>query len=174
MFEDFNKYRVLRRFFLKPGKKYQLRELSRETGISFPSVKNYVTELEEEGFLETVEEGTYPGYRADTNEKFRLYKRNDTVRRLHESGLVDELEKEFRPNALVLFGSAARGEDTEESDIDILVVAGEKTFDVEGYESEFQREINLQFMNEDEILENKEFANSLANGVVLKGFLRVK
>ncbi|MFB6100911.1 MAG: nucleotidyltransferase domain-containing protein [Candidatus Nanohalobium sp.] len=83
-------------------------------------------------------------------------------------------EKEFRPNALVLFGSAARGEDTEESDIDILVVAEEKTFDVEEYESEFQREINLQFMNEDELLENKEFANSLANGVVLKGFLRVK
>ena len=174
MFGDSNKYRVLKQFFLRPNKKHQIRELSRQIDLSHPSVKDYITELVEEGFVRKVDGGTYQGYKSDVNEKFKIYKRNETVRTLQESGLVKELENEFRPNAIVLFGSAARGEDTEESDIDILVVAEEGDFDTEEYEQELQRKINLQFMSQKQIIENKEFSNSLANGTVLRGFLKVK
>lgn len=174
MFEDFTKYRVLQHFFRRPTEKHQLREIARETDVSVPTVRSYVDELEAEGFLEEVTDGVYPGYKSTLNQKFKLYKRLETVRKLNESGLVEELEKEFRPNSIVLFGSAANGEDTEESDIDILVVAAEKNFDATEYSEVFNREINLQFMTEDELAANKEFANSVANGIVLNGFLKVK
>lgn len=174
MFDDYTKYRVLKPFFRKPGTKHQLREVSRETGVSLPSVKEYVEELEEEGFLEKVEEGTYPGYKGSMNNKFKLYKKLETVRQLHETGLVEELEAKFHPNVIVLFGSASRGEDAEESDIDLLVVAAEKEIDLEKYEEEFNRTINLQFITEDELDANTEFSNSVANGIVLEGFLKVK
>lgn len=174
MLEDCNKYKVLRQFFLRPSKKHQLRELSRQTGISYPSVRDYTNKLVEDGFIKKIDEGTYPGYKADLNEKFKVYKKNETVRMLQESGLVEKIEKELRPSAIVLFGSASRGEDTEESDIDILVVAGQGKFDTGKYEEKFHREINIQFMSHEEILDNTEFSNSLANGIVLKGFLKVK
>lgn len=74
----------------------------------------------------------------------------------------------------MLFGSAARGEDVEKSDIDILVVSEEREINVEEFEEEFNREINLQFMTEEEIKANKEFANNLANGIVLDGYLVIK
>jgi predicted nucleotidyltransferase len=174
MLEDFNKYKVLKQFFLRPTKKHQLRELSRQTGVSYPSVRDYTKELVEDGFIKKVEEGTYPGYKADMNEKFKLYKKNENVRMMQDSGLVEDIEKEFRPNAIVLFGSAARGEDTEKSDIDILIVAKERKFETGEYEEKFQREVNLQFMTQEDILDNTELSNSLANGIVLKGFLKVK
>ncbi|MFB6213697.1 MAG: nucleotidyltransferase domain-containing protein [Candidatus Nanohaloarchaea archaeon] len=174
MFDDFTKHRVLQPFFKEPTTKHQLREISRETEISLPTVRDYVNELAEEDFLEKVEEGTYPGYKASKSERFKLYKKLEKVRKLHETGLVEEIEKKFHPNSIVLFGSAANGEDTEESDIDILIVAGEKEFDTTEYEGAFNREINLQFMTEDELAANTEFANSAANGITLKGFLKVK
>lgn len=174
MFDDFTKYRVLKPFFRKPTKKFQLREISRETEVSLPSVKRYVEELEKEEFLERVEEGIYPGYKTNSNERTRVYKKLETIRMLHESGLVDRIDERTHPNAVVLFGSATRGEDTEKSDLDLLVVAGEKEIELEEYEKEFNRQINIQFVTEEELMENDDFANSVANGITLKGFLKVR
>lgn len=174
MFKDVTKYRVLQPFFRKPTEKWQLREVSRETGVSLPSVRSYIQELVDDGLLETVEGGTYPGYRASMDDVFKLYKRLETVRQLHETGVVDVIASTVHPDAIVLFGSAARGEDTEQSDIDLLVVAGEKPIDLQEYEDVFNRTINLQFVTTAELLDADEFANSVANGVVLQGFLTVK
>lgn len=175
MLENYNRYRILQEFFKEPTKKHQLRELSRATDISLPSVKEHVEKLQERGFVEKIEEGVYPGYEASRDEEFRLYKKLDLERRLHRSGLVDHLNEELsRPDAIVLFGSAANGEDIEESDIDILVVCGEREVDLTEFEEKFGRKINLQFMDEGELKKNEELANSIANGVVLSGYLVIR
>jgi len=174
MFEEQTKYKTIQPFFKKPTKKHQIREISRETEISLPSTSKYIKELTKEGFLEKVEEGTYSGYKASMNQKFKLYKKLETLRLLEETGLTTELEKSFHPNAIVLYGSASKGEDTEKSDIDLLIVAEEKDFELKEYEKKFKRPINLQFITEEELKQNKEFSNSIANGIVLKGFLKVK
>jgi predicted nucleotidyltransferase len=174
MFEEQTKYKTLQPFFRKPTTKHQIREVSRETGVSLPSTSKYIRELTEEGFLEKVEEGTYPGYKASMNQKFKLYKKLETLRVLEKTGLTKELERSFHPNAIVLYGSASKGEDTEKSDIDLLIVAEQKDFELEEYEKQFNRPINLQFITEKELKQNKEFTNSVANGTVLKGFLKVK
>lgn len=175
MIENYNKYKILKNFFDKPAKKFQLRELSRNSDISLPSVKNYVEELLAEDLIEKVEEGVYPGYKASKTDKFCLYKKIDLERRLHDIGLVDFLkDKLSAPDAIVLFGSAARGEDIERSDLDILVVSGEKGIDLKKFEEEINREINLLFMSEKELKEDKELANNIANGILLDGYLVVK
>ena len=174
MFDEWSKYRVLQVFFHQPTTKHQLREISRKTDLGPPSVKKYLEELMKEGFVEKVEEGVYPGYQATMNEKFKSYKRTDTVRKIKDSGLLDYLENKLHPSAVVLYGSAAYGEDTEESDLDILTIAGKKKLNLERYEKDFKRNINIKFMEEEDITSNREFTNSLANGIVLKGFLKVK
>lgn len=175
MLGNYNRYRILEEFFKRPTKKYQLRELSRATDISLPSIKDHVEKLEEANFIKRVEEGTYPGYKASENEKFKLYKRLDLVRKLHTTGLVDYLNEELsRPDAIVLFGSAADGEDIEDSDIDILVVCKEEDIDLSEYEKKFNRKINLQFMTEGELKKNEELSNNIANGIVLDGYLVIK
>ena len=175
MLENYNRYRILQEFFKKPTKKHQLRELSRATDISLPTVKDHVEKLQEMGFVEKNEEGVYPGYEASRNDEFKLYKKLDLERKLHLTGLVDHLnEKLSQPDAIVLFGSAANGEDIEESDIDILAVCKEKDVDLKKFEKKFNRKINIQFIDKDELKKNNKLANSIANGIVLSGYLVVK
>lgn len=165
---------VLEQFFRKPRHRFQLRELSRESDVSTPSVKNYIQEFMDEELVEEVEQGVYKGYRAKLSEEFMVQKKLYNVEKLRETGLIEMIEGECVPNAVVLFGSAAEGEDVEESDIDLLVVSGEKELDLEEYEQRFNREINITFMTEQELKQNKELSNSVANGIVLSGYLVVK
>lgn len=172
MYQEYNRYKILSLFFDEPNKKYQLRELGRESGISLPSVRNHIKALEESGFIEGVETGVYKGYKLAANRKVRNYKRNDLLTRLEETGLVDEIEEKCRPNCIVLFGSAVEGKDDERGDVDIFVQSKEKKMELGKYEEKLNRNINFLFESTISKL-NEELVNSLANGITLRGFLKV-
>jgi len=91
---------------------------------------------------------------------------------IQESGLMEFLEEEFVPSAVVLFGSASRGEDTENSDIDLLVIAKEKDVNLKKYESALGRKINMIFEDSSKGMP-KELLNNVINGIVLYGYLKV-
>ena len=59
--------------------------------------------------------------------------------RIKESGLLDFLVDNFFPDAIVLFGSASRGEDTEKSDIDLFLVAEREEIELSGFEKKLKR-----------------------------------
>ncbi len=91
--------------------------------------------------------------------------------------LLDLLIKMFHnPQAIVFFGSFARGEDIEKSDIDILIITPNKHLlnkeEIISYEKEFNRTINIHILP---TLEKSEraFKNAVANGIVLHGYLKV-
>jgi len=140
--------------------------------LGMPSVISHVKRLEREGLIKKEKRGVYESYISEKNGMFTIYKRNDILLRLHESGLVDFLADEFMPDAIVLFGSCARGEDIETSDVDLLVVAKEKEIDLKKYEAALKRKISLHF--ESKISEiPKELLNNIANGIVVYGYLTV-
>ena len=172
MLQNYTTYRVLRLFFDQPTKGFQLREITRMLKLGMPSVKLHTDRLEKEEFVKREKKGTYASYKASGNEKFMLYKKTDMLLRLHESGLVEFLADEMSPNAIVLFGSASRGEDIERSDIDLLVIAKEKDIDLERFEKRLKRRINILF---EPNLKNmpKELLNNILNGVVIHGYLEV-
>ena len=173
MLQNYNTYKILRLFFDKPSKSFQLRELSRLSKIALPSVINHVDKLSDADFVSKEKKHTYASYTANrTSEKFKLYKKLDLVVRIHDSGLVDYLVKEFQPNSIVLFGSASRGEDVENSDVDIFVEAKEQEINLSNFEKEIKRKINLLFELRATSL-NKELLSNIANGIILYGYLRV-
>lgn len=70
----------------------------------------------------------------------------------------------------MLFGSCARGEDIEASDVDLLVVSIEKEVDLKKFELVLKRKISLHF--EENVSEiPKELLNNIVNGIVLFGYL---
>lgn len=91
---------------------------------------------------------------------------------MHISGLLDYLETEYTPNCIILFGSGSRGEDTEESDIDIFIQAEENELNLQKYEKKLNRKISLLFEPKIDAL-SKELLNNLINGQVLSGYLKV-
>ena len=172
MYQHSNRYKILRVFFDRPNKKYHLRELSRITKISLPSVKKHVTELLKQDLVKVVNSGLYKGYKSSLSKKYKLLKRNDLLLRLEESGLIKKLEDIFTPNCIVLYGSAIEGLDDERGDIDIFVQSSKKNIDFKKYENKLNRTISIIF--EPNITKiDKNFKNTLSNGIMLKGFLKV-
>ena len=172
MYHQFNRYKILSEFFDRPNKKFQLRELSRVTGISLPSIKKHVEILLKQGIIKELETGIYKGYRSSFNDEYRLLKRNDLLLRLEKIELLDELEKKFTPNCIVLYGSAVEGMDDERGDIDIFIQSKKKPFEIKKFEKLLNRKISLLFESDIKKIDNN-LKNTLVNGIVLRGFLKV-
>ncbi len=171
MLQNYNKYKVLRTFLENPTESFRLRELSRLTKISPPSIMNYLNKFAGQGLIRKYEKRGVPFYQAlRDNEEFILYKKIGIIYELHNSGLIDFLWQELSPEAIILYGSYAKGESIENSDIDIFIIGEEKKINIKKFEKILGKEIHLMF---DEIKKiPKELKNNLANGIVLKGYFK--
>ncbi len=173
MLQKYSRYRILQEFFDFPKKNFQMREVARRIKLAQSSVIAHLKALVQEGFVLREEKGLYPSFRANReSDAFKLLKKQNVMWRISTSGLLSDLDTKLAPNCIILFGSAARGEDTEESDIDLFIQAEETKVDVTKYEKKLNRKINLFFEPNLKNL-NKELLNNLINGEVLKGYLRV-
>ena len=173
MIQKWSRYRVLGQFFDRPRKGFLIRELSRNTKLAQTAIRLHLKALLAEGFIKKEKEGLYPMFKAaPENPLFKLLKSQNTVLRLHQVGVVGMFEKEAYPTCVVLFGSASRGEDTEESDIDLFVQAKQIKLDFGTFEKKLNRKINILFEPNLKTI-SPELINNLANGVVLAGYLKV-
>ena len=173
MIQKYSRYRILQEFFVLPRKDFQMRELSRRTKIAQTSVINHLKELVKEGLIIKEKKGIYPIFKSNRdNEIFKIYKKLDLILKITQDGLLDYIYDNCIPDTIILFGSAARGEDIEESDIDIFVQAREKRLNLEKYKKLLNREINL-FFEEDFARLSKELKNNILNGIIIKGYIKV-
>ncbi len=176
MLQNCSTWKVAQVFFDEPAQDHYLREISEKAGLSHTSVKNHLEYLERSGIIEVenLERGerTYPIYKRVENDTFKLYKKLDVQYRLVSSGLIEFIEENCNPDAIVLFGSAAYGEDIEGSDIDIYVQASCGKIKISEYEEIFNRKIQLHFKESLEEYPN-ELVNNITNGIVLYGYIEV-
>ncbi|NPA38598.1 MAG: ArsR family transcriptional regulator [Candidatus Nanohaloarchaeota archaeon] len=173
MLQKYTRYKILQEFFDYPTKGFRIRELSRRTGIAQPSVINHLKALLKEKLIVKEEGDLYPVYKANRdNEYFKLLKKDNLLIRLHTSNLINEIYDKTLPSAIVLFGSAARGEDTENSDIDLFIQGPATSLNVDIYEKKLKRKISFFFEENFEKLP-PELKNNIINGIVLKGYLKV-
>ncbi len=177
MLQKYNRWKVARVFFNEPRKEHYLREISRKSEISPTSVKKHLESLKDEKIIEETEvkrgERTYPLYKAQTfSDKYKKLKKTDLLYRLENTGLLEYLEETFSPDCIVLFGSASRGEDTEDSDVDLFLQAEERNVELDKYEEGLNRKMQLH-LNPDFKDYPEELKNNIANGIVLRGFLEV-
>jgi len=173
MIQNYSRYRILQEFFDSPRKDFQMRELSRRTEIAQTSVINHLKELLKEQLIIKEKKGIYPTFKANRDdEMFKLYKKNDLLLKIRQTGLVDFIYDSCLPDAIMLFGSASKGEDLEESDIDLYVKAKEKKLNLQRYEKLLNRKITLFFKENFSELGN-ELKNNIINGIVITGYLKV-
>jgi len=173
MLQNYSRYRVLQEFFDFPRKGFQMREVSRRVKLAQVSVINHLKALQKEGLIIKEKKGVYAAFRANReNEYFKALKLQNLLLRIHTSGLSSFLDEKLKPNCIVLFGSASRGEDTETSDIDIFIQSEEAKINLYKYEKTLNRKINLLFEPKLTAL-SKELLNNIINGQVLYGYLKV-
>ena len=172
MLEKYNRYRVLKVFLDSPTEGFGLREISRLAKLAPASVLNYLDEFEKKDIIKKLQMRGWPVYKAQReNEDFIFYKKVSILYELHSSGLIEHLWQKLAPQALILYGSSAKGESTEESDLDIFVIGKEKKINLEEFEKKINKGIHLMFDDAKNI--PNELKNSLINGIVLKGYFKV-
>ncbi len=173
MLQNYTRYKILQEFFDSPRKNFQMREISRNTKITQPSVINHLKALINEGYIIKENKGIYPSYIANRdNEKFRTHKKINILLRLYDSKLIDLISNTCFPKVIILFGSASIGEDIEQSDLDLFVDSKPKELHLEKYEKILKRRINILYEENFNKI-SKELKNNIINGIIIKGYLKV-
>ncbi len=171
-------FRVASLIFNYPHKIFHLRKLAKETGFSTTAVSDVIDELERFKIVEVEKTDITLNIRADLeSEAYRFYKKIFNLYRLERWGIVEHLREAFQAKAIVLFGSFAKGEDIEQSDIDILILTNrKKSKESEKFsvlcEKELNRNLNLHLLPSLD-RSSPEFKNAVANGTVLYGYVKI-
>lgn len=171
---------VLNLFMEEPQRQYNVREVARLTGLTPTTSSKYLRKLLKDGFLIKKKNRNMLLYSAHTeSQSFRDFKIYYNIKKIRYSGLIEFIEKELNyPEAIILFGSYAKGENAKNSDIDLFILSeSKKVLDLTFFEKKLKAEIqtSIHSRHDTEImkLKNKELLNNIINGIKLSGFFEV-
>ncbi len=172
MFKELN---IMRLFFERPNHEYNVRDVARSLKISPATASTRLKRLARHGLLKERKERLSKLYRPDLESDLYIdLKRFFITRKIRESGLLDALNDFYMKPAVVIFGSAAYGMDTDNSDVDILVISENTKMmgNLEGFKRKIKREIHLLVVRDVRDLKNKHLINNVLNGTVLQGEIK--
>lgn len=168
MLEIFN---TLKPFFGDCYKRINVREYARIQKISPPTASKILEGLYKEGLLKKEKENLYNYYFANKDswlfiDLSRIYWKKI----LENSGLLEELERNFLNSVIYLFGSLAKAETKIDSDIDIAIFSlSKKEINLEKFEKLLKRKIQLFVFKEIRDVKNEELLKNILNGFKLRG-----
>lgn len=176
-----NKKNKFINFFIRePERKFHIRQLAKLTKKSPTTISKYLKEYEKKRVLISERKLNHLLFKANNeSEEFKQLKLSYNLNLLKNSGLVDFLIKEFNnPEAIVLFGSFAKAENTPTSDIDVVVISPlKKEINIKKFEKKLKHKIQLFITSRSKMermkKRNKELLNNWINGLTLYGIMEV-
>lgn len=168
MFEKLDKtdIKVLRFIADKPFTKFYLREISKKLKISPSSVKKALDRLIELNLIKSENFGNLRIVYGNIDEiLFKQYKILTNVE------FVNPIVKELLPaTGIILYGSYAKGENDEDSDIDIIVIGNKKPKNILSWK---EKKIQIKFFKpyewDEQIKKNKAYHKEVKKGILLYG-----
>lgn len=165
---------VLQEFFYYPMRAFGVRELGRKLHLNTKTVMKYLKRFVSDKLVVKVRvQGAFLHYEANRlSRRYKLIKSASMMNKVASSGLIEFLEQELHPMAIVIFGSAQKGTYLKHSDIDIFIQGKEKKLDLEPFEKKIKHEVNLLF---EEDLKNLTagLRNNIINGSTVSGGLEL-
>ncbi len=146
MFEKYALFTALRAIQANANKKFSVRELAREAGLSVGSAKACLDDMAANKLVTLEKVGRTYQYKFDiSNPLARQWKVLFNVQELNRAGLFEFLLSQLHGvSSIVLYGSMANGTNDEQSDVDLLVIARDKKkFSLSKIEAGLGREVNV-------------------------------
>ncbi len=169
MFEELN---ILRPFLERSGSEFNVREVGRILKIAPATASNKLKLFVKKGILKERKERILKLYKLNLENDLCLdLKKFYNIRKIKDSGILEEINKFYVKPAVVLFGSFSYGLDDEISDIDLLLVS-EKTMEfpeTRKFEKILGREIHLFIVKDIKDIKNEHLINNILNGIILQG-----
>lgn len=175
LFRKYAAMRLLAFFFENPRFEIHLRELARNVRMSPSTVLRNIKVLEKEGLVVRRRERNATFFKSAMSNEFKALKVAYTVSKMEERGVAELISNNSKGlSSILLYGSAARGEDDRESDYDFLVIAADCRLDAIRLSERLGRESNLQVYSISEwkrvSKENRAFyLEVISNSVALRG-----
>jgi len=138
------------KFFLEnPYKEFYLRELAKKLKLSPFVVKKYSDILVKENLILEQKKANLRYFRTNINNLFLKYlKKALNINLLLKSGLTNHIKENIaNVSSIVIFGSMAKGENDEKSDIDILIIGKEKFINLDKFEENVNRKITIHIFS---------------------------
>jgi len=172
------KSNILTLFIKEPEREFHVREIARTLHKSPTTVSKYLKQYEKNKLLKSERKLNHLIFKASGSEEFKQIKLEHNLRIIRDSGLIDFLIQEYSPEAIILFGSFAKAENTSKSDIDLLIVSSKKKNpELSRFENKLNHNIQAFTHSRDEIKKmsksNKELLNNWINGIKIYGFFEV-
>ncbi len=171
---------IIEYFIREPNREFHIRELAKLSKISPTTVSKYLKQLSNRGILLSKKRYNHSLFRANAeNPNFKDLKLFYNIKILRESGLINHLIDIFNhPEAIILFGSFRKAEDTPKSDIDLLIITPiKKEPNLTKFEKKLRHKIQIFLYSHQDMekmkVKNKELLNNMINGIVLSGFWEV-
>lgn len=169
--------KLLNYFFNEPEQEFHVRELAKLSGFSPTTVSKYLNKLKKNDLLCSRKQYNHLLFKANTDSgAFMNAKLLFNLEKLRKSGLIKFLIEEYnQPEAIILFGSYAKAENINKSDIDLFVISPlKKELNLDRFEEKLGHPIQIFVYSKVEIEKmkksNKELLNSLVNGFVINGY----
>lgn len=159
---------VLEVFFKEPTGIHFIREIAKKIKLAPTSVRNNLQELEKEGIIRRKKAKPFDGYAANReNEMFLFYKKAYNFYTTND--IKNSILGLTEPKAIIVFGSYTRGEDIENSDIDILIISKiKKEVNLEDLEKRLERKINAIIVSALDRLD-EHLRKNVSNGWIIYG-----
>ena len=141
--------KVVKFFLESPYEEVYLRQLAKKLNLSLFAIKKYADLLVKENFITEERKANLRYFKANiSNLFFKHLKIAFNINLILKSGLLDYLKQNLvNLSSIVLFGSMAKGEDSKQSDIDILVIGKEKYLDLGKFKEKIEKEVTLHIFS---------------------------
>lgn len=158
----------LKPFFEDCYRRINVREYARIIKISPPTSSVLLKKYSEKGLLIMEKDRNYLFFHVNNkNKEFIDMSRIYWSYRLRN--LLDYLEKNLVSPTIILFGSLSKAEAKSDSDIDLVIFAHKKDINIQKFEKNLKREIQLFWFKSVKDIKNRELINNILNGYILKG-----
>ena len=167
---------ILRFLFMNAGAVFNARSLAGSLKVSQPAISKAIPFLKKHNFVNISKDKKSKRLSIELNMENHLIvgmKRADNLKQLYESGLAHALKEKFPGCTVILFGSFAKGEDTQKSDIDIAVIGSKnKVLELSEFESVLMKEIRISFFNSFKEI-NNELKCNILGGILISGWVEL-
>jgi predicted nucleotidyltransferase len=145
--QELNLIRFAEFFINNPYNEFYIREIAKKLNISPFAAKKYSDILVKSGILKEERRANLRYIKPNMDNLFYKYlKISYNINNILKSGLI-EFIKDNIPNltSVILFGSLAKGEDDDKSDIDLVIIGKAKKVSLEEFEEKLKKEIRIHF-----------------------------
>jgi len=144
LFGSKTRTKLLTKLMMEPERQFYIREISRETQIPYSMAYKELNNLEQLGIITSQKKGKITLLQVNKETTYYKDLRNLIMKTTGIANIIQNHIKHSEIEYLLIFGSIASGEDTPESDIDLMIIGDTPETEIIEVANEIEKNIGRE------------------------------